>query len=334
MRNLWGSRITYNCSQDEGPNVGGMEGENRKVIKINGEKERRSGLHDKLTRPCTQHFCPVLNPLLSPDCDGCSPPLVLPFPAASKDSRGLCSAVTWRDWDTKELAVLACRPISGWVRLLFQLPPPYAKFSEHLAIRRCVMRIVPSLRVLISASSTSSPYPAITHCVPLCPLCGAFEDAAIVTESPAFRYLFQSYPIVRQTLSKNFSCNCRRGVWIMHASNVSITLLQAAHLSTNQIPGCELPENRKCFAFEVPLCQCLGSGGPALHIYRWPHLTLSFFNYRSQPDPRPLAINRHNPEPRMSKAESNSPEVEIGAHIRIIINHWAGQIKLPTIHHN
>jgi len=35
MRNLWGSRITYNCSQDEGPNVGGMEGENRKVIKIN-----------------------------------------------------------------------------------------------------------------------------------------------------------------------------------------------------------------------------------------------------------------------------------------------------------
>lgn len=85
--------------------------------------------------------------------------------------------------------VLACRPISGWERLLFQLPPPYAKFRQHLAVRRCVMRLVrfPGRPCKESGIYRFLPY----HYSLCCLLCGAFVVliARIVAGNPTHTQL-------------------------------------------------------------------------------------------------------------------------------------------------
>lgn len=239
-------------------------------------------------RPCTQLLHPSVAPVFKPS----------PFRRIVMDARLLwgLQAVRLRRcsiFAPEPPAVLACRPISGCERLLFQLPPPYAKFSEHLALRRCVMRRVPSLRVLLLTQPL------------LIVLSALLKHLELSLESLHSGTYCQDIPLWPQTLSENFRCNCRRGVWIMHASNVSITLLQA-HLSSHfpsQFPS--PPKKVKVFRL---WCRCRWNGAECVKqsMYWWPNLTLSYFNYRWNPQRIAPAIKRHNPGRRMSEAELNS----------------------------
>jgi len=146
-------------------------------------------------RPCTQLLHPSVAPVFKPS----------PFRRIVMDARLLwgLQAVRLRRcsiFAPEPPAVLACRPISGCERLLFQLPPPYAKFSEHLALRRCVMRRVPSLRVLLLTQPL------------LIVLSALLKHLELSLESLHSGTYCQDIPLWPQTLSENFRCNCRRGV--------------------------------------------------------------------------------------------------------------------------